>query len=158
MEALRAMPAFLRDTSLRFPGEAALVPRPSGGFCFLEQVWHLADLEVEAYGARIDRVLREDNPALADFDGAQVARDRQYRALSLADGLARFSEARARNLALLAGLDPSQSERTGTQEGVGTVKLGDIPRMMAEHDASHRDEIRELLGDAPPGTGRSRVA
>jgi hypothetical protein len=158
LEALRAMPAFLRDTSRRFPEEAALAPRPGGGLCFLEQVWHLADLEAEGYGVRIDRILSEEAPALADFDGAQVARDRQYRSLSLADGLARFAEARARNLGILAGLAPSHWERGGTQAGVGQVRLSDVARMMAEHDASHREEIRELLGEAPPGSERSRVA
>jgi len=158
IEALRSMAAFLSDVALRLPGEAAHKPGQGGGFSFVEQVWHLADLEVEGYGLRIDRILNEDNPSLADFDGAQVARDRQYRSLSLADGLARFAEARARSLAILADLTPSQWDRTGTQAGVGSLRLSDVPRMMAEHDASHREEIRELLGEAPPGPDRSQVA
>ena len=158
MEALRSMPAFLRDAALRFPKNAALASGPAGGFGFVEQVWHLADLEVEGYGLRIDRILKEDHPALADFDGAQVAGDRQYRSLSLADGLARFAEARARNLGALVEIVPSQWKRTGVQTGVGTVRLSDLPRMMAEHDASHREEIRELLGETLSGTERSGVA
>lgn len=158
LEALGAMPAFLRDSSPRFPGEAALAPGPGGGFSFVEQVWHLADLEAEGYGVRIERILDEERPALADFDGDKVARDRRYRTLSLADGLARFAEARARNVALLAGLTPSQWERAATQEGVGSLRLSDVPRMMAEHDASHRQEIRDLLGDAASGAERSEVA
>jgi hypothetical protein len=158
MDALRTMPGFLGAVASRFPGSAALASGPAEGLCFVEQVWHLADLEVEGYGLRIDRILNEDNPSLADFDGGQVARDRQYRSLSLAAGLARFAEARARNLASLADLTPSQWERTGTQEGVGRLRLADVPRMMAEHDASHREEIRALLGEAPAGPNRSQVA
>jgi hypothetical protein len=158
LETLRAMPAFLQAASMRFPGEAALASRPDGGFCFVEQVWHLADLEAEGYGVRIDRILSEERPALADFDGAQVARDRNYRSLDLAQGLARFTEARSRNLAVLADLTPPQWERAATQVGVGALRLADVPRMMAEHDASHREEIRELLGEAPSGSDRSQVA
>jgi hypothetical protein len=158
MEALRTMPGLFGAVASRFPGSAALASGPAEGLCFVEQVWHLADLEVEGYGLRIHRILNEDNPSLADFDGAQVARDRQYRSLSLAAGLARFAEARARNVAILADLTPSRWDRTGVQAGVGSVRLSDLPRMMAAHDASHREEIRELLGDAPSGTDRSRVA
>jgi DinB superfamily len=155
---LRAMTDFLREAASRFPGDAALAGGPSGGFCFVEQVWHLADLETEAYGRRIERILREDGPSLDDFDGAHAARERAYRSRSLAEGLERFASARARNLEVLEGLGRSQWERPATQDGVGSLALFDIPRMMAEHDASHRDEIRVLLGEAPPTADGSRVA
>jgi hypothetical protein len=155
---LRSMTGFLRDAARRLPGEAALVGGPAGGFCFVEQVWHLADLEVEAYGRRIERILREDDPALDDFDGARVARERHYPARSLAEGLERFASGRARNLEILEGLGPSQWTRPASQQGVGRIALSDVPRMMAEHDASHRGEIRGLLGEAPAGPGSSRVA
>jgi hypothetical protein len=35
--------------------------------------------------------------------------------------------------------------RAGVQEGVGDVTLAEIPARMAEHDASHREEIMVLL-------------
>lgn len=143
---------------MRFPGESALTAAPDGSFCFLEQVWHLADLEVEAFALRIVRILREDDPVLGDFDGARVARERQYRGLSLAEGLERFATARAGNLELLSGLEPSQWGRPASQEGVGRLVLADVPRLMAEHDASHRAEILALLGEAPPSADNPRVA
>jgi hypothetical protein len=31
--------------------------------------------------------------------------------------------------------------RTGSQDGVGPIALCDLPAMMAEHDAGHRQEI-----------------
>ena len=33
----------------------------------------------------------------------------------------------------------------GVQEAVGPVTLRDIPSMMVEHDASHREEIQALI-------------
>jgi DinB superfamily len=155
---LRSMPEFLRAAAARFPGQAVLVGGPAGGFCFLEQVWHLADLEREGYGLRIERILREDDPSLEDFDGDHVARERDYRSLSLSEGLARFASARERNIEVLGGLAPHQWERTASQEGVGPISLFDVPRMMAEHDASHRAEIRGLLGEAPSEPQDSRLA
>jgi hypothetical protein len=111
------------------------------GFSPVEQCWHLADLEREGYGVRIRRLLSEDGPALPDFDGDRIARERDYKSLSLADGLAVFRQARADNLRLLRRLSDVEWERRGTQEGVGPISLCDVPAMMAEHDAAHRQEI-----------------
>jgi hypothetical protein len=106
------------------------------------QCWHLADLEREGYGVRIRRLRAETAPALPDFDGARLARERNYASRSLAAGLAAFRAARRENLAALRALGGEEWTRGGTQEGVGPIMLCDVPAMMAEHDAGHRDEIR----------------
>jgi hypothetical protein len=93
------------------------------------------------FGERIRRLLGEEDPFLPDFDGARLARERDYRARSLDEGLAAFRAGREANLALLRSLGPDQWTRAGTQEGVGRVALCDLPSMMAEHDAAHRAEI-----------------
>ena len=146
LERLGEMPGFLEDVAGRFRGAKGLVPGPGGGFCFVEQVWHLADLE-GCYGLRLRRILAEDRPALPDFDGAREAREGRYRERSAEAGLASFRQARGENLALLRSVPEALWDRAATQEGVGELRLGDVPRMMAEHDDAHRAEIRELLGD-----------
>lgn len=144
-EELLQMPAVLVEAALRLPG-ATVADRPvAGGFAMIEQVWHLADLETDAYEVRIRRILEEDEPELPSFDGEAVAAKRKYRALRLRDGLRKFTEARERNLAALRTLEGDAWQRTGVQEGVGKVTLRDIPRMMHEHDLSHRREIEALL-------------
>ena len=115
------------------------------GFSLVENVWHLADLEREGYGTRIRRILSENEPTLANFDGDRIARERAYQQRPLAEGLSAFATARARNLERLRGLSGSEWSRTGLQEGVGRVRLADIPRMMAEHDRSHTEDVRALL-------------
>ena len=105
----------------------------------MEQCWHLADLERRAT-ASVSTAADEDEPALPDFDGDRVARERDYKSLSLADGLAAFA-ARGRKPAALRVSQMREWERRGTQEGVGRIGLCDIPAMMAEHDAAHRAEI-----------------
>ena len=70
-----------------------------------------------------------------------MARERDYKSLSLSEGLAAFRLARAENLAALRRASDHEWERRGTQDGVGRIGLCDVPAMMAEHDAAHRAEI-----------------
>jgi len=139
--SLEAMPAFLEERFAALSAAEASAPGAGGAFSPVEHCWHLADLEREGFAARIHRLLTDVDPYLPDFDGGRVARERDYRRRSLAEGVARFGEQRAANLALLRSLDAAQWSRAGTQEGVGRVALCDIPTMMAEHDDSHRAEI-----------------
>ena len=138
---LEAMPDYLATAFAALSPDEAAAPGPDGALAPVEQCWHLADLEREGYGRRIERLLGESAPFLADFDGARIARERAYRSRSLAEGLAAFRQARGENLARFRALSTEQWQRDGRQEGVGPVALCDIPAMMAEHDAGHRGEI-----------------
>jgi hypothetical protein len=142
---LESTPALLsRAAASLEPSEARR--RPSDrAFSFVENVWHLADLEREGYGVRIRRVLSEENPALANFDGDRLARERAYQERDVERGLALFVRARAQNLEALRRLGPAEWNRCGSQEGVGRVALSDIPRMMAEHDRSHGADVADIL-------------
>jgi DinB superfamily len=145
LDDLQAMPEYLASAFTALSAADAAVPGPDGALAPVEQCWHLADLEREGYGLRIQRLLGEVDPVLADFDGARIARERAYRSRSLGEGLAAFREARRRNLAQLRALTAAEWPRTGIQEGVGPVALCDVPAMMAEHDAGHRQEIAAWL-------------
>lgn len=153
LQSLERMPAELRAAAARIDASSWNVAPPAGGFSLVEQAWHLADLEREGYRERIRRLLAEEDPLLADFDGDRLARERSYRTRSLPEAVAAFAEARAANVALLRALGTRDVwERSGRQEGVGPVALRDIPRMMREHDAAHREEIAALLaGTTAPG-------
>ncbi|HLG58464.1 MAG TPA: DinB family protein [Vicinamibacterales bacterium] len=146
LKDLSAMPDLVSDV---FAGLSQEEARLGGaeGLSPVEQCWHLADLEREGYGVRIQRLLTEDNPTLADFDGARIARERDYKSLSLADGISAFRRARADNLAALRALSDAAWERRGTQEGVGSIGLCDVPAMMTQHDAAHRGEIEDWVND-----------
>ena len=149
-DELREMPDMVVQAARTLPG-SVVADRPlDGGFAMIEHVWHLADLETDAYEVRIRRILEEDEPQLPSFDGEAVAAKRKYRALRLRDGIKKFAEARARNLAALGALDGAAWDRVGIQEGVGRVTLRDVPRLMHEHDLSHREEIAALLQELMP--------
>lgn len=138
---LGVMPEYLDARFGKLSSEEALRPGPDAGFSPVEQCWHLADLEREGFGERMRRLRAEDKPHLPDFDGAAIARDRNYRGKSLAEALAAFRRAREENLAFIASIGTSEWIRAGVQDGVGPVSLCDIPAMMSEHDAAHRAEI-----------------
>ena len=138
---LEDMPLYLEREFLGLTPEQARLQGPDSAFSPVEQVWHLADLEREGFGRRIERLLSEPEPQLPDFDGAAVAAARQYRSLSLAAGLAAFRDARQHNLARLRGVSAEDWGRSGQQDGVGRVSLCDLPSFMSQHDAAHRAEI-----------------
>jgi hypothetical protein len=141
---LEAMPRFLETIASAFPGDKSRRRPVQEDFSFVENVWHLADLEREGFGVRIHRLLSETRPELPDFDGARIARERDYRARDLRAGLAEFSRARKDNLASLEGLTSEERARSGVQAGVGPITLAEIPAKMAEHDRSHRKDIEAL--------------
>jgi hypothetical protein len=145
MDTLRAFPQQIRDLIARAPQDRLAIRAKDGTFAMVEQVWHLADLEVEGYGARIVKMLSEDDPELPDFRGDVVAEERNYRGLDVREGLDKFAAARAANLALIARLTDEQRQRTGRQEGVGRVTVARVVEMMGEHDAGHAAELHALL-------------
>jgi hypothetical protein len=145
LAGLENMPDFLASAFDGLSETEASTPLSADSFSAVEHCWHLADLEEEGFSYRISRLLEGCSPLLADFDGARIARDRNYRTRSLAQGIAAFRSARQKNLALLRNLSGDDWNQKGEQEGVGPVMLCDIPVMMAEHDASHRDEIAGWL-------------
>ena len=143
MQSLAVMPLFLREVFATLSPEEARLPGPYGTFSPVEQVWHLADLEREGFALRIRRLRTEIGPVLANFDGATLARERDYKSLSLLAGLATFEASRRENISSLQSLAPDEWTRSGMQEGVGPVMLCDIPAFLQQHDEAHTAEINE---------------
>jgi DinB superfamily len=141
LASLKSMPEYLREIFAGLTPEQAQTPGPGETFSPVEQVWHLADLEREGFGVRIQRLLSEPEPYLSNFDGTKIAAERGYRSLSLEEGILAFAEARRKNIAALPAIDSPMWSRRGTQEGVGSVSLCDIPNFMLQHDSAHRAEI-----------------
>jgi hypothetical protein len=144
LEFLEATPGWLEDVATAIGEDRERSAGPEGAFSLVEHAWHLADLEREGFGERIRRLRDEERPYLPDFDGARVARERGYRSLPLGPAIAAFALERFANLASLRALGEEGWERAGEQEGVGPLRLSDLPRMMADHDTAHRAEIEAL--------------
>jgi hypothetical protein len=113
-------------------------------FSIVENVCHLRDIEVEGYTPRINRILNEDRPALADIDGGRLAIEREYNRQDVYDAWRAFAQARADNTRTLSRLEPGELNRVGTLEGVGIVKLEELLMMMVEHDNSHLEDVERI--------------
>lgn len=113
-------------------------------FSVVENICHLGDIEIEGYGVRIERILKEALPVLPDIDGSQLALERDYNNQPVSAALEQFWRARRSNVELLRGLDEEQLNREGMLQGVGTVTLQRLLCLMHEHDEDHLSEIRAI--------------
>jgi hypothetical protein len=145
---LTSTPKLLARAATALP-DAKSRQRRGGRFALVENLWHLADLEAEGFGARIARLLAEEDPFLPDFDGERIAAERKYLEKELAPAVAAFAEARAANLKALAAV--TDWTRRGRQEGVGEITLRDLPARMLDHDLAHCNELADLLEEYAPG-------
>ena len=119
---------------------------PSEPFTPIGQLCHVRDIEIDGYYARIQRILRESNPALASIDGEKLARERGYATASATEALGAFRAARVNTLALLSSLTPSQFARTGVLEGYGPLTLRSLTHYLCSHDQQHLAGLQWLLG------------
>lgn len=115
-----------------------------GAFSVLENVCHLRDIETDGYTERIARILNENRTLLPDINGSRLAIERDYNNQDLESSLQAFAHARGGNIETLQALDEKQINREGTLEGVGTISLGELLRLMREHDEDHIRELRTI--------------
>ena len=142
IEKLAAMPERVREL-VDGICETELSRKPAPDvFSLRENVLHLRDIDVEGYEKRIARILTEDSPFLPDVDGAKLAEERDYNNQPLLPALQAFAQSRARSIERLVGAD---LDRVAEMEGVGTVTLGRLLHLWAEHDAGHLRDIEALL-------------
>ena len=144
VEDLAAFPATLKD-AVAAAGSQVRVRASDGGFALVEHLCHLADLESEGYGARIERLLSDERPVWDDFDGAAIATARNYLEQDPDAAYQRFVSARHANLARLQAATADDWNKKGTHRGIGDVSLHDVAEMMVEHDRSHAAEIAALV-------------
>jgi hypothetical protein len=142
--ALARMPHELRAAIDGFPEALRTVRAPDGSFSLVEHVCHLRDLEREGYRQRVELMLCEDRPALADIDGAALAAARAYQDQDIEQALTDFSAARLELIQRLRQLEPRAWHRTGMMEGTGEITVADLFAAMAAHDATHRNDLAEL--------------
>lgn len=143
MARMREMPAFLEGALARME-PSAVMRRPSPeAFSLGEHVCHLRDLEREGYLVRVRRLIAEERPALAGFDGDAVAAARDYPSQDAREAVREFAAARGELLALLAPLTASQLERPATFNGE-PVTFAAVVAMIVQHDREHRGQIGGL--------------
>lgn len=146
LEDLDRFPSTLKK-AVAAAGSRLRVRASDGGFAMVEHLCHLADLEREGYGARIELLLGEARPVWDDFDGAAIAIARNYLDQDAQEAYQRFVDARHVNLGKLRAASNGDWEKRGTHRGVGDVTLREVAEMMVEHDRDHAGQIATLLAE-----------
>src|ERR1700694_2954979 len=109
---LEKTPRLLETLLGDLPGEILHWKPTPDRWSISEVLAHLAALE-QVYSERTLRIVAEDSPALAKYDLAGAAARGEYSRGSAGENLAHFTRMRRSTLALLTGLPPSASARTG---------------------------------------------
>lgn len=148
---LQSLTSFLAETPARIRqltsdlSESDVRWKPSAReFSALENVCHLNDLEREGYAIRIEKLIREEQPFLPDFDGGKIAAERDYNQRQLETMLEAFAQSRESNLRAVNRLSPVELQRGGTLETVGHITLESLLLKMREHDEAHLEELSSL--------------
>jgi hypothetical protein len=143
LDRIAEMPRYLEAAVGASDTEQLSVRGPGETFSIREQACHLRDLEREGYHVRVRRILEEDVPDLAGFDGDAVATARNYPAQDARAAARDFAAARAELVAIFRRATPGQLAREATIFGK-RITLSDLAAMIDEHDRGHREEIEAL--------------
>lgn len=144
LASLAEGPDWVADRLAAAPVRAATRPGP-GRWSPLEVLAHLRDADRDVYLPRLETMLTQVLPAIADVDLLGAARVAGYAGLEAKDLLADWRALRRRLVARLAPLGREDWARVGVHSLRGTFPLGDMVRGWLEHDLSHRRQLARGL-------------
>ena len=115
-----------------------------------EQLAHLASMEA-AYRAWVERALSEQRPQIDGERGdpTAYALERAHEA-TVAEHSDELKRQRERTLALIAGIEPAQYERTAISSAFGELTVMQWLRSYYRHDRMHQAQIEGRTSDYEP--------
>jgi hypothetical protein len=145
LEVLRSTPSRLKALLEGVPRSVALWAPAPGKWSILEIVCHMRDMEREAYLARYERILAEDEPRLPDVDGDVYSLELDYRAEALVPALREWARLRRESLRLLSRVKGPGWDRAGVHETAGRLSMaGFLRRHAVGNDEAHLGQIEAI--------------
>ena len=130
---------------------SALPPRVAswhpaeGAWCVNECLGHLIEAERRGFAGRIRTMLAHgDGLALTSWDQVEVAQSRSDCAAETNALLNEFGVERARSVALVRSLQPSDLALGGEHPQVGYLTVGEVLAEWMHHDRNH---FKQMLAD-----------
>lgn len=147
-EIASLLPAGEREISaevMALPSRVATWHSAEGEWCVNECLGHLIEAERRGFAGRI-RTMRahRDGLALTSWDQVEVARLRKDCAADTIALLHEFRDERARSVALVESLHPSDLALGGEHPQVGHLTLGEVLTEWTHHDRNH---FKQMLSD-----------
>lgn len=146
VESLKKFPETVGQLVSGLPDKVLTSKPHVAEFSIVEHICHLRDIEKEGYAVRIEKLLTEIEPFLADIDGNKLAEERDYNQQDVRAALIEFILARNNNVQVIEGLSLVQLSRCGMFENVGPVTLERLLLLMRGHDEEHLKELTDLRG------------
>ncbi len=129
------------------PGSPAWDARPDAErFTLREIVCHLAEFD-EVSRERFEHMIREDKPALPNWDEGEAAR--HYAQRDPEHQIALLLESRRELRAWLAGLADHEWKCVGTRPRLGEFSVEEAVTLLLAHDSYHLEQVAEWLGQIP---------
>lgn len=119
--------------------------KPSSERWSISEVFsHLTDVETQVIRARIQKMVAEDNPALASYDQNEKFTAGRYSSGTGRENLGNFRRERERSLDWLRRQPLTILERTARHPEVGTIQVSNLLHIWAFHDLGHIRQVSEL--------------
>jgi uncharacterized damage-inducible protein DinB len=125
--------------------DSALDYRLDDAWTIREILAHLVDDEMYVMRTRFERILKEEQPALAPHDEKKWYASRNKTRDALNELLADFQTQRAASLGIMAMLRESDWARQGYQPEYGMFTAEEWLKHWADHDTTHIQQIESLL-------------
>ncbi|HUG15533.1 MAG TPA: DinB family protein [Thermomicrobiales bacterium] len=144
LDDLREFPGYLRELIAGCEDAILVRAAPDGGWGAVEVFCHLRDIE-ELYVERVGRILTEDEPFMPAVDESLWPIEREYDKQQPRVALDEFARQRSHFVELLNDLDAPRWHRRGHHAELGDQTVLWCAAHAAEHDATHRRQLEELL-------------
>lgn len=105
-----------------------------------ELLYHLAEVE-EVFFQRYRLIAEQEKPQLTVYDPHDTLSGERFAGGSVAEGLARFTEARRRSVQYLRHLPEETRERTGVHPEFGEWSIFQQVQLCVAHDLLHLGDI-----------------
>ena len=143
---LRSLPNEIEDL-LDGLDEETLRWRPIPNKWSIKEIMcHLRDMEREAYLARYQRMLGEDQPWMSNIDQDRLAYERDYINQDARQALDEFRQLRGDTIRLLDSVPPEAWSRGGVHEIDGPLTIEQLAhRQIRGNDMNHLVQMKDIV-------------
>jgi hypothetical protein len=143
---LRSLPNELDDL-LNELDEETLRWRPIPNKWSIKEIMcHLRDMEREAYLARYQRILGEDQPRMQNIDQDKLAYERDYINQDARQALDEFKSLRSETVKTLDSVPPEAWSRSGVHEVDGPLSIEQlVHRQIKGNDMNHLVQMKDIV-------------
>ncbi|HKG22543.1 MAG TPA: DinB family protein [Blastocatellia bacterium] len=143
---LKSLPQELEDL-LAGLDEETLRWRPIPNKWSIKEIMcHLRDMEREAYLARYNRLLSEENPRMPNVDQDRLAYESDYMNQDAIAALDEFKKLRAETIRTLEAAPPEKWSRGGFHESDGPMTIEQlVVRQIKGNDLNHLVQMKDIV-------------